>query len=100
MHACLQSVPHVRPNNMLQPYDGESHRDVEQPCHHVRHCSEPSILYMCIRTMPHIVYTYSPEDLQTGLSQVELYELKLHLSLLSRVAACDSALHANVQSSI
>ena len=50
--------------------------------------------------MPHIVHTYSPEDLQTVLSEVELYALKLHLSLLSGVAACDSALHANVQSSI
>ena len=87
MHACLQSVPQVSPNNMLQPHTGNFCRAVKQPCHHVRHCSESSIFYICISVMLHIVYTYSTQHLRTGLSEVERYEFMLHLSLLSRTVA-------------
>ena len=74
MHVCLQSVPHVSPNNMLPFHTGNFHRAVKQPCHHIQHCSESSILYICISVMLHIVYTYSPHYLRTGLSAVERYE--------------------------
>jgi len=87
MHAYLQSVPHVSTNNMLQPQTESFHRSVQQPCHHVCHCSKSSILYMCISVMLQIIYTYSTQHLRTGLSQAECYEFMLHLSLLSRAVA-------------
>jgi len=51
MHVCLQSVPHVSPNNTLPFHTGNFHRAVKQPCHHIQHCSESSILYICISVM-------------------------------------------------